>query len=840
MQSKHSGGRQADRLIGGMAVLSVAVVATVMFALASGYSPERGLATTSFLPAIAVNVGVIAALLLGIVSYRNRLHHAEQRIAGERRARGEANRQRDAAVTVAAGDAATIIMIEPGQFPRLIGAIAPELPHALEHLLDGSRWLTPADAHLLAFQLQNLVADGKNFTSVVTTLAGREVEIDGQAGAAGAMIRFRDVTARRHEVIELQRRLQRLQRELKLWRGLSDALPMPVWLRGADNRLDWVNMAYVRAVDALSRDDVRLRQAEWLDDRQRLALDQAVTQQPEGRGHRERMLVAQGNERRAYDIAVVPLPDKAGSAAIAMDVASGPAVLGAARVASPIDRTLDRVATAVAIFGPDQRLDFVNEAYRKLWKLEPAWLAARPRLGEILDRLRETRQLPEEADYRAWKRRQLRTINDHVEVKDSWHLPNSHSVNVLTVPRPDGGVTCLYDDVTERIGLESRLNALLHVQSETLDHLKEGVAVFGTDGKLRLFNSAFARIWQLDAQDLAREPHVEEVLLRCRALYADDQTWHNINRSVTGIVEQRQRIEGQMVRPDDSVVAYAGLPLPDGALLLTFVDVTDSKRAERMLMERNEALETADRLKDQFVSHVSYELRVPLQSIIGFSDLLSSPVFGPLNVKQREYVDDIASSSRTLLAIINDILDLATIDAGAFELKLAPVNVERVIHEAAAGVAERVARAHLDLRIEIEPDVAGLIADEHRLKQVLYNLLSNATGFSEDGDAVALVCRREAGVIIFEVEDEGVGIPHEQQRHVFDRFVSRPHGSRHRGAGLGLAMVRSLVELHGGTVELISEPGMGTRVTIRLPERAIPSASPERRPQSRPRTRDAA
>jgi signal transduction histidine kinase len=243
-----------------------------------------------------------------------------------------------------------------------------------------------------------------------------------------------------------------------------------------------------------------------------------------------------------------------------------------------------------------------------------------------------------------------------------------------------------------------------------------------------------------------------------------------------------------------------------------------------MLTERNEALETADTLKDQFVSSVSYELRVPLQSIIGFSDLLSSPVFGPLNTKQREYVEDIATSSRTLLAIINDILDLATIDAGSFDLKLAPVSVADVVHAAAAGVAERVTRGKLELLIDIAPDVTEIVADGHRLKQVLFNLLANAAGFSEPGGRVALTCRRHGHTMVFEVEDEGAGIPLELQGRVFDRFVSRTHGSRHRGAGLGLAMVKSLVELHGGQVALQSEPGKGTLITVRLPERAVPAA----------------
>ena len=240
----------------------------------------------------------------------------------------------------------------------------------------------------------------------------------------------------------------------------------------------------------------------------------------------------------------------------------------------------------------------------------------------------------------------------------------------------------------------------------------------------------------------------------------------------------------------------------------------------------------ADRLKSQFISHVSYELRTPLTNIIGFSELLSSPRTGELNSKQREYLNDISASSRTLLAIINDILDLATIDAGALELKLAPVKVAAVVDTAVLGVRDRANRARLNLDIRVAEDAVEFIADEARVRQVLYNLLSNAIGFSKPGDTISVSVWREAGMMAFAVEDKGVGIPKDQQQRVLERFESRSQGSKHRGAGLGLSIVKSLVELHGGAMSLESEPGQGTRVTVRFPEDGV--RHPEPAPAGRP------
>jgi signal transduction histidine kinase len=300
-------------------------------------------------------------------------------------------------------------------------------------------------------------------------------------------------------------------------------------------------------------------------------------------------------------------------------------------------------------------------------------------------------------------------------------------------------------------------------------------------------------------------------------LYDAPEEWERTKEAVTGIVAERRSYESQFDRPDGSVLACAALPLPDGGTLLTYVDVSDSKRVERALIERTEALEAADRLKTAFISHVSYELRTPLTNIIGFSELLASPIAGPLTEKQRDYLNDIRLSGRTLLSIIDDILDLATIDAGTLDLKLSPVKVRDVIDQAVQGVEERLKQNNVDLAMSLAPGIDAFVADGRRVTQMLYNLLSNAIGFSEQGGRIALDCGRENSMLAFTVEDQGVGIPEDYQQAVFNRFESRSHGSRHRGAGLGLAIVKSLAELHGGTVSLDSAPGRGTRVKLLLP-----------------------
>jgi signal transduction histidine kinase len=259
------------------------------------------------------------------------------------------------------------------------------------------------------------------------------------------------------------------------------------------------------------------------------------------------------------------------------------------------------------------------------------------------------------------------------------------------------------------------------------------------------------------------------------------------------------------------------MPLPDGATMLTFQDVTDTVNVERALRERNEALETADQMKIDFVHHVSYELRSPLTTIIGFAHFLSDPTTGPLTFKQSEYLSYITSSTNALLAIINNILDLATIDAGAMTLNLGPVDVKKTVTEATAGIQDRLATEHIRLDVDIDPAIHEFIADERRIVQVLYNLLANAVGFSPANGAIKLRAQTTNSSVVFTVSDSGPGIPEGVKDKVFDWFESHANGSRHRGAGLGLSLVRSFVELHGGGVHVDSIVGKGTTVTCEFP-----------------------
>ena len=801
------------------------VVALLVASLASAVIMTAGVVYggEALFPETSLSILLAAAVFLGaaggsILALWRILATTRRALKGARDDADKLKQQLSVAEAVIGGEPQILILWDEGMQPTVVNHTLRGirgLPHDNVQLVGFGSWLERNSVEKLRQSVDKLLRLGRPFNMIIKTAAGGHLEADGRASSGRAVLRLRDIAGYKRDISRIIDGHEGLARDIRSSRALLNALPFPVWLMDTTGRITWVNAAYVEAVEAQSDEEVVDRQIELLEVRQRDAVARTVRTEPTFR--RQLNLTTRG-ERRVHEVIVHKLDD--GSAGAAIDLAAFEAAQDPQnRRTAPFDRILDRLSSAIAVFDADNRLAYFNSAYQELWDFDEDWLRSAPRDTDVLDRLREAGRLPEVVNYPEWRSSFLAMAASPAgEREDWWHLPEGRVLHVISEQRQDGGVTHLFVDETERLALASRFNELNRVQSETIDSLKEGVAVFATDGRLKLSNSAFAAVWRLEPEQLSTNPHIDEIIAAAQGLYRDHGTWQQLKLAITALSDERLPIDGQMVRTDNSVIDYATMPLPDGATLITFTDVTYSKRYERALIERNEALVAADRLKSQFIGRVSYELRTPLTNIIGFTELLDSALFGDLSDKQREYVGDISASSKTLLNIIDGLIDLATIDAGSLELKPEEVDVRELIDAAALGVHERAVRSNLILDIAIADDAKTFVADKARMRQVLYNLLSNAVGFSPEGGTVMIGCWREDGRMVFQVEDNGIGIPPDAMERVFEPFESDSRGSQHRGAGLGLTVVKNLVELHGGEIALESTAGEGTRVTVMLPE----------------------
>ena len=753
-------------------------------------------ATQQFLVLGAVTTGAVAlAVAAGLWAL------AEQSRTGKlRRALRQSGARTRAAVgerdaLLSAGREALIVWGREGSAPMSYGGG--------ENMLDAL--LAGADATTVSQALDDLSDRGAGFTITAHDKDARAFTLRGRAVGGMAAVWIEP------EAVAVKHGLD--------FRAILDALPVPVWLRDKTLSLVWGNHSFLAATGTKDAESAASSQAA-LDRTER---DLAATARSQGIPYEARRFAVVGGQRRALAFTETPVEGTGiiGSAIDVTDVAAAEAKLQQ-HVDAHAD-TLDKLATAVAIFGRDQKLTFYNRAFARLWDLPETWLDTHPADGDVLDRLREGRKLAEQRDYQAWKRERLALYETQREYpsEELWHVPGGKTLRVVAQPHPFGGLTFLYEDVTEKLALESAFNTQIKVQSATLDTLQEAVAVFGPDGKLKLHNAAFLKVWELTPKDLAGEPHVRSIAAACADKFGDEAVWERLIQSIVSGAPTR-RDWGEIERNDRTILSLALSPLPDGATLVTFADVTDRFRIESALRERNDALEAADHLKSEFIKHVSYELRTPLNTILGFAEHMASGIPGELNRAQTGYMQDIVSGSHTLKDLINNILDLSLIESGALRLELERIDLHALLSGVAATARDMAAKVGLELVVDCAEDAGQFLGDERRIQQVVFNLLSNAFKYTPSGGTITL-----SGAIVGEdvqiaVADTGPGLAPEVKAQVFERFASKNRSGQRAGAGLGLALVNRFVELHDGWVEIesgSSETEGGTLVRLHLPKR---------------------
>ncbi|MBB34652.1 MAG: tyrosine protein kinase [Hirschia sp.] len=700
-----------------------------------------------------------------------------------------------------------------------------------ERLLEGLGDLEARDGAgrdaTLRERLKQLRTEGAPFSLTIIGPNGRFLEADGRTAGARAVLWVSDSTIKGLEESGARGRLEEarqvIARDPTAFLEMLGKAPFISWRLSSSGRLQWVNDAYMQAVEAKTLDQVLDRQI--MLDKEIVAHAQKVRD-----GGKEivetRHVPIEGN-RRALRVLMFPLSGGVGG--MAFDVTEEESARETLdRHVKAHDETLNNVADAVAIFSGDRKLTFYNRAFMDMFELDPAWLMGNPHHGELLDHLREKRMSPINQDYARWRKDELgydKGGSKSLIAEDLWILPKNdgRSIKVTRQKHPLGGILLLLKDITDELELKAKYTSLINIQEATLDKLHEAVAVFGPDGSLSLSNTAFEQLWNIKAEKLTDNPEFQDVVELCAPLFHDKSVWSAIEGRVTNpSSDARQEFRGEMKRADGSMVTFLTQPLPDGQTLIAFVDVTAARRVETALRERAEAFQAADRLKTEFVQNVSYQLRSPLTTILGYAEFLESGKHGELNPKQVEQVQSILQASDHLSRLIENILDLAMIEAGRMDLDLKDVDLRTVIDESVELIFANAADTKIHVKVVCDKSIGMIRADERRLRQILFNLLTNAMRFTSPGDTIKVIAEKAEGVVRLQVSDTGKGMDYDRQTEAFDTFTS----SDNRGAGLGLALVRSFVELHGGWVAMKSQPGKGATVLCCLPEKASPAHAP--------------
>jgi len=684
----------------------------------------------------------------------------------------------------------------------------------LQTIDDIAGYLAEGSAVTLGSAVRTLMAEGKSFSFAaevrngarVLRVSGIPVEVGTGASprAALALVDISEEMQSRAAAEEEARSRRRQNEDLLASINLQTT---PFWRRDENLHIRFANIA----ADIIDLDSESAR-------------DTSRRARRLGAPYSESRFIVVDGERRLFEVTEAPSPDARGTVGWANDVTSlEEAQAEIARHIAAHEDVLEGLSTAIAVFGPDKRLKFFNSAFAELWQVDPAQLDADPTITEFLELLRELRRLPEQSDFRAyrdhWNGLFTRLIDP---MEDFFFLPDDRTLRMVVMPHPFGGLFLTFEDVTDRLALERNYNTLNEVQRETIDNLAEGVVVFGADGRMTLSNPIFLSMWDLNPEFRDQSLHVSDVLDAMRPLFPplEEREWDDYKQEFASRFADRVSEHGRTERPDGTALEYSFVPLPDGATLVNFLDVTDTLNVQRALQDRNEALETADRLKSEFIANVSYELRTPLNAIIGFAEMLDDGYVGEVSEKQREYLKAILDSSGRLSALIGNIIDLASIEAGYLTLDPQELDVRAVADAAILLLEERARSQGVEIEVEVDEAVSGIEADDRRLRQILFNLVSSALQFTSQGERINLSVRAQGDDILFSVMDEGSGVPDEMRNLIFEAFSGADRGGRVQGPDLALPLVRRLVELHGGAMSVQPVEGAGLCIQCRLPRHA--------------------
>jgi signal transduction histidine kinase len=675
---------------------------------------------------------------------------------------------------------------------------------------DGKAGLTERDAAELGVDVNAASRTGRPFTRVVQAVgSNRTLMLKGmptmQAVAARAQVFvwFFDETETQVVIERLENETQRLSRAFTALSQLIEAAPMPMWHRGPDLRITLVNRAYVDAVDGADAEDVVTRGLELTEIAGGIGPMAAAAEAREAGEIRHRNVPATiGGQRRALRVVDVPLGE-AGVAGYALDNDELMEARGAMRRFADTQRdTLDRLSAGVAQFAADRTLAFYNGPFCRIFSLRPEWVNDRPEFDRVFERMREAGRVPEARDFLAWRaeRRNWFTSVGGAQ-EETWLLPGGTHLRVVAQPLPDKGLLLVFEDRTEQIQLASARDTLLRVREATFNNLFEAVGVFAADGRLHLWNNKFRDMWGFEESLLSKHPRIDTLA------EAAAQTLNNPRRAtmmrelVRAATVERKSRSGRVAFRNGRHFEFAAVPLPDGNALFTMLDITDSRRIERMLRDKNEALEASDKVKSAFVANMSYELRTPLTSIGGFAEMLDKGYAGKMSAAARDYVKAIIESVVTLSVMIDDVLALTQQEAGIEPMERETVALTQVLDAIAAEHDGAAKAKKQDFATDLRPQAGRVEGDAKKLREAIAALVDNAIKYTPPKGRILLHASDGPTGALIVVSDNGPGM---------DEAV-------HGVADGGIARARRIVEAHGGRFTLISEAGQGTAVQIELP-----------------------
>ncbi|MDR1234221.1 MAG: PAS-domain containing protein [Holosporales bacterium] len=613
--------------------------------------------------------------------------------------------------------------------------------------------------------------------------------------------------------------------------GIIDAVPIYIWQRNRDLQITYCNKKYADALettkDAVIASNLQLFSGSKADVKY-VDRNNCLSQPKRGCEH----VIIKG-KRRLLDITETPFVGCHPSIGFALDVTDNESLQDEYKnYRKQIDETLDNISIPIAIFDKNTELIFANSAITKLFGMEASYVYYGKSFSEILDVLFNNGAImsPSEDDH--YKEKVLNLFSDIIEpYLTTIHIKNGRTMNVSISPNHGGGLIFIFEDISDKIALEREVHSLSAVQQETLDNLKEGVIVFGSDLRIKMTNAAINEIWNKKDGDRAFGTNVKDFIVSSSELFSSDGEVERLISKFVGMVAQRMDFSDTIALINGKTINYNYIPLPYGLHLLRFSDTTDKASLEKALQEKTVIVSQIDKLKFNLISNISFELRAPLNTIIGFTEILEKQYFGELNDKQLEYCHGITGSVKRLVEVVDAVINLASIEAGQLKLNYNEVFLTKFIDDLMALFDARARSLDIILRTDFTDEHISVFMDENSMKQAMFHILSLNVKLTPASGEIVISAEfpvEDSEYFYLVVSNNKIMISEGDLDRIEESLkIDLINGQIDSSSEFGIVLANNIIKLHEGNLSIISDRGNKVIIKCRLP---IANRSPSQPP----------
>jgi signal transduction histidine kinase len=588
--------------------------------------------------------------------------------------------------------------------------------------------------------------------------------------------------------------------------GILDVLPLYVWQKNRDLKITYCNKRYADVIestkDSVIANNLQLFTAPKSDiDRNMYA--------PPSRRACEHVIVK--GKRRLLDITETPFVGSSLSVGFAIDITDNESLQNEYKnYRKQMEDTLEDISIPIAIFDENTELIFANSAITKLFGTEASYVYYGKKFTEILDALFNSGAImsPSEDDHYKEKVRSL--FSDIIEpYLTTIHVKNGRTMNVNISPNHGGGLIFIFEDISDKVALEREVHSLSAIQQETLDHLKEGVIVFGSDLRIKMTNAAINEIWNKKNGDKTFEIHIKDFITDSKTLFSSDAEMERLIAKFVGMTGQRIEFSDTISLANGKAINYSYIPLSYGLHLIRFIDITDKAILERTLQEKTDIVSQIDKVKSTLISNISFELRAPLNTIIGFSEILEKQYFGELNDRQLEYCHGIMGSTKRLVEVVDAVINLANIEAGQLKLKYDEVFLTKFIDDIISLFYARAKSLGITLRTNFTDEHISVFLDENSMKQAVFHIISLNMKLTPARGEIVISVNFPAGhnTEYFDliVSNMNIKLPEEELERIKESLkIDLIDGQIDSSPEFGIVLSNNIIKLHGGTLSIIA------------------------------------